>query len=137
MCIETINVFCDCLMTVILLWVRGTDDCFVCWDFRFQLVSYSLWEGISCLLSLFKSVEDKLACVNETFDTIYNTHFCPWVKLGTRLIHALFLYRKTSTKPQRLQTLTLFTFGKITSCLKPNEENHNKYNKKIRTWLIL
>lgn len=98
----------------------GTDE--VCSGHRFQLVCYGVWEGVSCLLSVFKSIEDELACVNETFNTIEKTYFCPWVKLRTRLIHAFLLYRKnTSIKPQIINTHIELRQDKITACSKTDD----------------
>lgn len=54
-------------------------------------VGHRLRERAPALLSLFQSVEDKLAGVNESLHTVDEAHFRPRVQLWPRFVHTFIL----------------------------------------------
>lgn len=68
-----------------------------------SVTQYLVWHGLRewspALLSLFQSVQDKLAGVDESLHTVNEAHFCPRVQLRARFIHTFLL--QTETDPVR------------------------------------
>lgn len=56
-------------------------------------VSHRLRERAPAPLSLFQSVQDELAGVDESLHTVNEAHFCPRVQLWSWLIHTFLLQR--------------------------------------------
>lgn len=69
------------------------------WAFRWQfLVRHGLGEGAPAPLSLFQSVQDKLAGVNESLHAVDKARFRPGVQLRPRFVQTFLLETHTHTQ---------------------------------------
>ena len=78
-------------------------------------VRKAFWEDWLGFLSLFQSIQDELACVNEALNAVHKTGLSPTVQLWPRLVHALFPTKFRHLVHQLLEALLL--------CLHLNERS--------------